>query len=134
MKLLLGIAALLLSQTATAAVVRPLYWNELNEGQALELRQEIRLSDKVKFPAGTKLDLTMREALSAPGVSLVYFGLREASCAHPEWQEGMELILPEGELDASRSVGVELSKNCQWGVYVETKDLEAATIFNPRES
>lgn len=119
------------SQTAAAAVVRPMYWNELEEGRSLELRQEIRLSDKIKFPAGTKLELTTREAVSAPGVSLMYFGLREAPCAHPEWQEGLELILPEGELDASRSVGVELGKGCEWGVYVETKDLDAATIFNP---
>jgi hypothetical protein len=128
---ILAFAAFIWSQAASAAVIRPLYWNELEEGRAYSLRQEVKLSDKVKFPANTRLELTAREALSGPGLSLVYFGLREAPCANPQWQEGLELVLPEGELDSSRSVGVELGKNCQWGIYVETKDLEASAIFNP---
>lgn len=130
MKIAFAMLAIFVAQSASAAVVRPLYWNELDEGRTLQLRQEIKLSDKVKFPAGTKLQLTAREALSGPGLSLTYFGLRETPCANPEWQEGLELVLPEGELDSSRSVGVELAKNCQWGIYVETKDLEASAIFN----
>ncbi|RZA05419.1 MAG: hypothetical protein EOP11_12855 [Proteobacteria bacterium] len=130
MKILFALALILASSPAYA-LVRPLFWNELDQGRTLSLRQEIRLSDKVVIPAGTEMVITMREALSGPGMSLMYYGAREINCTHPEWQEGLELVLPEGELDASRAVGIELGKNCQWGVYVETKDLDSATIFNP---
>lgn len=130
MKTVIGMLAFLVAQSASAVVIRPLYWNELELGQALTLRQEIKLSDKVSFPAGTNLVLTAREPVSGPGISLTYFSLTETPCAKPEWQEGMELVLPEGELDSSRSVGIELGKGCQWGIYVETKDLDASAIFN----
>lgn len=128
MKSALVLFAFLISSSAFA-YTRPIYWEDLSEGQTVELRQEVALADGVRFPVGTELKVTMREALSAPGVSLVYFGLRQVPCAKPQWESGLELVLPEGELDASRSVGVELAKNCQWGIYVETKDLSALAIF-----
>lgn len=128
MKSALVLSAMFLCSSAWA-YTRPIFWEDLSEGQTVELRQEIALADGVRFPVGTQLKVTMREALSAPGMSLVYFGLRQSECAKPQWESGLELVLPEGELDASRSVGVELGKNCQWGIYVETKDLNARAIF-----
>lgn len=128
MKSAFVLLTLLISSTASA-YTRPVFWEDLSEGQTVELRQEVALADGVRFPVGTELKVTARESLSAPGMSLVYFGLRQTECAKPQWESGLELVLPEGELDSSRSVGVELAKNCQWGIYVETKDLNARAIF-----
>lgn len=101
-----------------------LQWFDLEAGQGLVLTQEVVLGGH-PFKAGSQLWLEDKEPLSIPGAPLSFYTLYQSPCLEPEAASQLEIIVPEGNAEAS-AVGVELTEGCNWGIYVEDKD-----IFTP---
>ena len=113
------IAALLLFFSA-AAPAAPLDWFDLEPGREYALSQDLTLGGAL-YKAGLRLELASREPLSVPGAPMSYLTLLEYPCRTPEARSDLEIVTPVGAPEAA-SVGVELSPNCNWGIYVEDKD------------
>lgn len=117
---------LLFSGLAQAEPAR-LPWNELEVGQELALTQDVVLGGH-PFSAGISLQLEDRDSLEVPGAPISFYMLRQFPCAEPDSASTVEIVVPEGNEEAS-AVGVELSEGCYWGVYVEAKDLFTPSFF-----
>lgn len=102
-------------------------WFELEPNAEYSLSQDITVGGH-PFSAGTRLFLEEREPLSVPGAPLSFFVLHEVKCLEPDSASQLEIILPEGSPTGSE-VGVELSEGCNWGIYVEDKDLFTPSLF-----
>jgi hypothetical protein len=120
----------ILMPAASDAAMRPFSWMDVQESKAVELSQALKLGEG-SFAEGTALAMIRAEALSAPGMALTYYTLKEINCTHPQWESDLQIILPEGVTDESHSVGVELKPGCEWGIYVEVKDLSFPSFFRP---
>ena len=114
-------ALLLLFTSAAQAQPARLPWFDLEIGQGLVLTQEVVLGGH-PFKAGTQLFLEDREPLSVPGAPISFYTLYQSPCLEPESASQLEIIVPEGNAESS-AVGVELTEGCNWGIYVEDKDL-----------
>lgn len=101
-----------------------LSWMDLEPSQGVQLTEKVTLGEP-SFPAGTRLLLEEKEGL---GIPVVRYKLREAECAHPEWESEMAIITPRGNEESS-AVGVQLSRGCAWEVFVEQKDLLTPSLF-----
>lgn len=124
------IAALLLFFTVSArAEPSRLQWYDLEVGQGLALTQEVVLGGH-PFKAGTQLWLEDREPLAVPGAPLSFYTLYQSPCLEPESASQLEIIVPEGNAESS-AVGVELTEGCNWGIYVEDKDLFTPSFLAP---
>jgi hypothetical protein len=115
--------------TLFGLLIGALPWMDLSEGDSLNLNQKIVWSELgPAFPMGTSVKLLSKEALSIPGAPMLLLNFEQFPCIHPEWEGGMQIIVPEGSSEAS-SVGLELEQDCQWKVYVEQKDLFTNSFF-----
>jgi hypothetical protein len=103
------------------AQAAPLPWFDLEVGKGFVLTQEVVLGGH-PFAAGTQLFLEDSEPLPVPGAPLSFYTLYQSPCREPEAASQLEIIVPEGNPESS-AVGVELSEGCNWGIYVEGKDL-----------
>jgi hypothetical protein len=122
------IAALLLFFCGLAeAAPQPLQWFDLEVGQGLALTQEVVLGGN-PFKAGTELWLEDKEPLSVPGAPISFFTLYQSPCENPNLQSDLEIVVPTGNPESS-AVGVELSRGCNWGIYVEDKDAFTPSFF-----
>jgi hypothetical protein len=109
------------------ALLSILAWNDPEAGDRLALTQKITLGP-ASFVAGTSLRLEEKEPLAVPGAPLMYLRLTEEKCEHPEWESEMEIVTPAGNEEAS-AVGVQLSKDCNWEIYIEQKDMLTPSFF-----
>lgn len=112
---------LLFTSAAHAEPSSRLPWFDLEVGQGLVLTQEVVLGGH-PFKSGTQLYLEDREPLSVPGAPISFYTLYQSPCLEPESASQLEIITPEGNAESS-AVGVELTEGCNWGIYVEDKDL-----------
>ena len=106
------------------ALLAALSWMDLEPASPVRLTEKVTLGEP-SFPAGTRLFLEEKEGL---GIPVVRYKLREADCAHPEWESEMVIITPRGNEESS-AVGVQLSRGCTWEVFVEQKDLLTPSLF-----
>lgn len=101
-------------------------WSEVETGDRLVLSQKVELGETgLSFSEGTKLQLLSIEPLALPGAPLLYLTLDQSPCEKPDAETGIEIVVPKGNAESS-SVGIELTANCRWGIYLEQKD-----VFNP---
>ncbi|MGZ3696395.1 MAG: hypothetical protein ACXVBL_19105 [Bdellovibrionota bacterium] len=113
--------------------LNPQPWTDLNIGDKLLLTEKITLGENgPSFPAGTALQFQSSEPLAIPGAPVLYLSLTETKCEHPEWASETQIIVPQGNTE-SNSVGVELERNCRWGIYVEQKDLFQPSFLSKPE-
>lgn len=120
------IAALLLL-FSSAAMAAPLQWFDLDAGRGFALTQDLELGGQ-PFKAGTRLWLEDREPLAVPGAPISFYTLYQSPCLTPNAASGLEIVVPAGNPESS-AVGVELSEGCNWGIYVEDKDLFTPSFF-----
>jgi hypothetical protein len=119
--------------SALLILAAPLSWTDLQPGEKLQLTEKITIGENgPSFPAGTALHYESAEPLDIAGYPVLFLKLKEIQCAHPEWNHEMEILVPKGNPESS-SVGVELKPGCNWGIYVEQKDLFQPSFFTRSE-
>lgn len=115
--------------TSTVANAGTLSWSEIAAGQAVTLRQKFTLGPNgPTFNADLDFAVLTAEPLSIPASMI---RLREEPCVEPSRTSPMELVTPEGNQESS-AVGLQLSGDCVWKVFVETKDLETPSLFSAK--
>lgn len=122
------ITTLLFFFTQAALAASPQPWFDLEVGEQFALSQEIELAGH-GFPAGTRLWLESREPISVPGAPMSYYSFYQSPCSQPELEAELEIVVPAGNPESS-AVGVELFRGCNWGVYVENKDLFSSSFLS----
>lgn len=112
----------------------PLPWTDLTIGDQLVLTEKVTLGEAgPSFPAGTRLEYQAMDPLDIAGAPVVYLSFIQPNCEHPEWESGIEIVLPKNNPESS-SVGVEIERGCHWGIYVEQKDLFQPSLFGIPEN
>jgi hypothetical protein len=133
MKIAAVLPFLFLSASAFAfSSPTPTLWEDLGSGDSLTLTQNLALDGKtggtISVERNTEYTLESIEPLDGLGVVDLVFAPR--SCATPETEGELTLVLPEADGPRSGAeVGIYFLKNCALEVLVEAKDYGKPSFF-----
>lgn len=109
-------------------------WTDLEVDHSYKITQSFQLTQLER--SGAMLDVTQGQQvtlkdivpLALPGFPMVLFIFDYQSCPGPAMRTDQEIIPVQGT-SPMVEVGVELEKNCELNVYLESKDAFSTSLF-----
>jgi hypothetical protein len=111
----------------TLSYAKNLDWNEIELYNRYSLNYPISFLGTIEFKVGDRFEVL---SANADGGPVLYYQFHFIDCKNPTIEAEMILINHNpADTSRDRSIGVELERGCNLGIYLEPLDMYSSSIF-----